>query len=74
LGATLFELAEAMVESDQFRRSDKSEIFWVEEEDNMLAAVIGKLDLLHRAIGHHGLRGEVWGWLVDEYGHVCAWG
>ena len=42
LGATLFKLTEAAVKSDEFRRSDESEILRVKEEDDVLAFVISK--------------------------------
>jgi hypothetical protein len=69
LGATLFKLTKPAVKSDEFRRSDESEILRVKEEDDWLAFAISKGNLLGGAIRHHCSGSEIRSGLVDEYGH-----
>ena len=63
-----------MVKSDQFRRSDESEILRVEEEDDVLALVIRKGNLLGRAIFHDRGCREIGRGFVGEDRHGYVYG
>ncbi len=74
LGATLPKLIQAMVESDKLGRSDKGEIFGVEEQHDILALVIRQGDLFGRAVFHDRGSREIGRGFVNENRHGFALG
>lgn len=74
LGAALIELIHTMVKSDQFRRSDESEILRVEEEDDVLALVIRQGNLLGRAVFHDRSGREIGRGFIGEDRHGFVYG
>lgn len=76
LGATLLKLTDAVVKSDQFRRSHEGEILGVEEEDDVLALVIRQGNLLRRSVFHDRGGRKIGRGFVDEdcHGSIWDWG
>ncbi len=69
LGISLFELAKAMVESDEFAWSDECEVFRIKEKHNMLSLVVRKADFLDGPITHHCGGGKIRGRFIYEDRH-----
>ena len=69
LGISLFELAEAMVESDQFTWSDEGKILRVEEKHNVLSLKVSKGDFLDGTIRRYRGGGKIRGRFVNEDRH-----
>ena len=63
-----------MVKSDQFGRSDKSEVFRVEEQRNVLALVIRQGNLLRGAVFHDRGSREIGRGFVGEDRHGFVYG
>jgi hypothetical protein len=70
LRAQLLELGVAAPELHQLRRTHEREVERVEDQDHVLAGVVGELDLGEVALTDYGRRSEVGG-LLQKGEHHC---
>ena len=74
MGISLFELAEAMIESDEFAWSDEGKILRIEEKHNMLSLEVRKADFLYGTIAHYCSGGKIRGRFINEDRHcLVSW-
>jgi len=56
-------------ESDDFRWANKRKVQWIEENHQVFAFVVRKLDFLELAVDDGGPF-KIWGWLLDLRSHL----